>query len=112
MALRITSYNVCYTKLLRYEIANRKEILFSVKDKTNLNAWFDAEIVERIIYNLLSNAFKFTPNGGHVTLEVEKAGTYVEIIVRDTGSGIPPEVVITSYSIHYTKLYECRELRG
>ena len=51
----------------------------------------DAEKVRQILLNLLSNAAKFTPVGGKVTLEVAADASQVRIAVRDTGSGIPPD---------------------
>ncbi len=47
--------------------------------------------IERLITNLLSNAIKFTPAGGEVRLSVQDAGAEVEIVVADTGRGIPTE---------------------
>jgi heavy metal sensor kinase len=47
--------------------------------------------IERMITNLFSNAFKFTPEGGQVRVTVRPAGDRVEIVVEDTGRGIPPE---------------------
>lgn len=51
----------------------------------------DAARVERMLLNLLSNAFKFTPRGGKVTVTVRQASKTVEIRVQDTGCGIPAE---------------------
>src|SRR5690606_7488463 len=70
--------------------------------------WFDAQKIENILYNLLSNAFKYTPNGGKVGMEVrgltfeesrianretlsEKDKTVVGIRITDTGLGISEE---------------------
>ena len=39
-----------------------------------LEAWFDPDILDKILVNLLSNAFKFTPDGGRVRLVLEFAG--------------------------------------
>ncbi len=47
--------------------------------------------IERMITNLLSNAFKFTPEGGQVRVMVRPSGEQVEIVVEDTGRGIPHE---------------------
>jgi len=59
--------------------------------------WFDADKLEKVISNLLSNAFKFTDIGGGVILEMEILNppdglkTLLEVKVIDTGLGIPPE---------------------
>ena len=49
------------------------------------------EGVEQLLYQLLSNAFKFTPAGGSVTVELKCAGGRMLLSVTDTGRGIPPE---------------------
>jgi PAS domain S-box-containing protein len=51
----------------------------------------DAKRLEQVLANVLSNAIKFTPEGGHVELRCAPAGDMVEIVVRDTGAGIAPE---------------------
>jgi signal transduction histidine kinase/ligand-binding sensor domain-containing protein/DNA-binding response OmpR family regulator len=50
---------------------------------------FDRDKLEKIVFNLLSNAFKFTPEGGKVDVTVAVDGVYAEIRVTDTGIGIP-----------------------
>ena len=51
----------------------------------------DANIVSRVIGNLLSNAFKFTPEGGEVRVRIARTGDAVRFSVSDTGPGIPVE---------------------
>jgi signal transduction histidine kinase/ActR/RegA family two-component response regulator len=51
----------------------------------------DARRLEQVFLNLLSNALKFTPAGGSVTIDAERVGSFVDIRVRDTGAGIEPE---------------------
>jgi signal transduction histidine kinase/CheY-like chemotaxis protein len=51
----------------------------------------DIDKMEKIIYNLLSNAFKFTPIGGDIRLEASTTGSTISIIVHDSGPGIPDE---------------------
>jgi signal transduction histidine kinase/ActR/RegA family two-component response regulator len=53
----------------------------------------DADRLQQIVWNLLSNAVKFTPRGGRVQIRVERVSSHVEIVVTDTGKGIPPEVL-------------------
>jgi len=51
----------------------------------------DADRLQQVVWNLLSNAVKFTPSEGSVTLRIERSGSAVRLIVRDTGSGIAAE---------------------
>jgi len=84
-------------------LAKQKNISLNVlAGCENLYAWFDADKFEKIVYNLLSNAFKYTPEGGFVNLSinviyVEKPGNAkvqsVCIEVADSGIGIPPESI-------------------
>lgn len=58
--------------------------------------YFDRDILEKIITNLLSNAFKFTPDGGEVSMKAclrprKGKGGALEICLQDTGIGIPEE---------------------
>lgn len=79
-------------------------------------AWFDADKLDKIIYNLLSNAFKFTPDGGRIDVSIaivdgrqngtdnkreDAPGQYVEITVRDSGVGIPESNINHIFERHY-----------
>ena len=74
-------------------LSESKKIVFELIQKgKNENAYFDADKIEKICNNLLSNAFKFTPENGKVTFKVEAIGsTHIQISVSDTGKGISPE---------------------
>jgi signal transduction histidine kinase/AraC-like DNA-binding protein len=52
--------------------------------------WFDGEILDKIFFNLLSNAFKYTPDGGQITVSIglNEADKTVSVSVADTGRGI------------------------
>lgn len=77
------------------DVAVKKQITFTIK--AHCPFWwvnFDHNKLERIIFNLLSNAFKFTPAGGEVKLtmemiEIPDAISHLIITVSDTGVGIP-----------------------
>jgi PAS domain S-box-containing protein len=47
--------------------------------------------LEQIVNNLLTNAMKFTPSGGRITVSGSREGLSARLVVRDTGHGIPPE---------------------
>jgi len=58
-----------------------------------LHAHGDAARLEQVVSNLLTNAAKYTPEGGHVWLTVEAAGRDATLIIRDTGVGIPADML-------------------
>jgi DNA-binding response OmpR family regulator/anti-sigma regulatory factor (Ser/Thr protein kinase) len=61
-------------------------------NRPRLYGWFDPDKVDMVIFNLLSNAFKFTPRYGEISLTIRHLpDTQVEIRVEDTGPGIPEE---------------------
>ena len=51
----------------------------------------EAVRIQQVIWNLLSNAVKFTPRSGRIDVQLRVAGKAFEIVVADTGDGIPPE---------------------
>ena len=55
------------------------------------------EQLERLIWNLLSNAFKFTPPGGKISLTLKKAGGQILFTVRDSGCGISEDAMPTVF---------------
>ncbi len=57
----------------------------------------DARRVRQVLFNLLSNAFKYTPRGGAITLGGEIRGEGVQIFVADTGPGVPAEVKASAF---------------
>ena len=88
------------------EEANEKNIILSVDySEKPINVWGDPSMLEKIIFNLLSNAFKVTPTNGMVSIYINKKNTKVsfplvdseklldciEIIIEDTGAGIKKE---------------------
>lgn len=55
--------------------------------------FYDADKLEKIVTNLLSNAFKFTPEGGKVKISVAGRNEHVLVAVEDSGAGIPPDQI-------------------
>lgn len=64
--------------------------------------WIDADKIEKVLVNLLSNAFKFTPEGGRIAVSVADRDEEVEICVEDTGRGISPEKLPYLFDRFYT----------
>ncbi|MEP4534602.1 MAG: response regulator [Cyclobacteriaceae bacterium] len=55
------------------------------------NGYFDRDVIEKAMYNVLSNAFKYTPKNGKISIDLSIGGTVVLIKISDSGSGIPDE---------------------
>ncbi|MFB2120654.1 two-component regulator propeller domain-containing protein [Parapedobacter sp. 2B3] len=100
LALHVNTHDL--TSIAKYvadsfaDEAERRNIRFSVDCPTQLYFSFDKEKIEIVLYNLLSNAFKFTPDGGRITLSASLANATTddascEIGVADSGSGIREE---------------------
>jgi len=88
------------------DVALEKDIKFLfLSPKNKLDAWFDNDKIEKILYNLLSNAFKFTPNGKSITVSLEKETVnnedYAIIKVIDFGIGIPKEELVSIFDRFY-----------
>ena len=79
------------------DLAAEKGIALSYQsDLEHLPAFFDRDKVQRIFFNLLSNAFKFTPSGGSVDVDLaiverDERSALLQLRVKDTGIGIPIE---------------------
>jgi signal transduction histidine kinase/ligand-binding sensor domain-containing protein/DNA-binding response OmpR family regulator len=81
------------------DVADRKHISLNFKaDRSSLITLFDHDKIERILFNLLSNAFKFTPQGGSVGVAIStrytlQNKTELVLTVIDTGIGIEPDKI-------------------
>lgn len=86
-------------------LASSKNIDFKIQGEDSIVAYFDSDKLEKILINLLSNAFKFTPQNGVITIAVSKRDAeglfqngYVQIEVIDDGPGIAAE--------HQSKIFD------
>ncbi|GFK93857.1 Sensor histidine kinase TmoS [Fundidesulfovibrio magnetotacticus] len=73
-------------------LAKDNGTLLSLSFPDELPAQVDAQKCQRIVLNLLSNAFKFTPPGGRVELSLEQREGSAVLHVRDNGPGVPPDL--------------------
>jgi len=77
---------------LMLPLAQRKGISLKLEPvPESVEVFADSEAVHQILTNLLENAVKYTPDGGAVTVGARMLEGRVEVFVRDTGMGIPPE---------------------
>lgn len=85
-------------------LAKKKSIALNVIAKTrNLDVWFDTGMLDKVLFNLLSNAFKFTMPGGTVEVLIEKSGDEKNAIIRvkDTGIGMSSEDAEHAFDVFY-----------
>ena len=82
------------------ELAQRKSITIHSDISGELKVFVDSNILQTVLRNLISNALKFTPKGGKVSLEAKKSGTrQVEISVKDSGIGMSPALLKNLFEI-------------
>ena len=98
MELRVSKGNMCeFIREIYYafkQIAQTNEVNFTLKcNPDSFVAWYDKTLLEKVVFNLLSNAFKYTPAGKNIHMEVEYDQERGRIILRveDSGCGIPKE---------------------
>lgn len=71
------------------EIASDRAIDYTFNSQEpKIELWFDKNQLEKVLYNLLTNAFKFTKNGGSISIDIETDNEAVYLIVKDTGIGM------------------------
>lgn len=63
--------------------------------------WFDANILDKVIFNLLSNALKFTSDHGKILINIRKVDQQVEIRIEDNGVGMSDEVLKNIFAQFY-----------
>ncbi|MEA5570888.1 CHASE domain-containing protein [Calothrix sp. UHCC 0171] len=68
-----------------------KQIQITTQLQPDALIWGDANRLQQVIWNLISNAIKFTPKDGQVKISLEKISSQIQIQIADTGQGIKPE---------------------
>jgi signal transduction histidine kinase len=67
--------------------------------------------LDRVLWNLIGNAIKFTPRGGTVTISSLRDTSYVSVSVKDTGIGLAPEEIPLLFS-QYRRLKGAQKIEG
>ncbi|MRX64782.1 hybrid sensor histidine kinase/response regulator transcription factor [Maribacter luteus] len=79
-----------YLSFSEFAKSNGYEYTFLV-DKDPILVYYDRPKLEQVFYNLISNAFKYTPKNGTIAIEISKDEKNITIDVKDSGPGIPIE---------------------
>ena len=90
LVLSFTSYAERKSITLRFNTAEDEMIVYLDKDK-----------IEKIFTNILSNAFKFTPDGGRIGANVNRDNGYLKVSITDSGIGIPKEKLARIFDRFY-----------
>ncbi|GHN01782.1 hypothetical protein WSM22_32710 [Cytophagales bacterium WSM2-2] len=93
-------------------LAENKQITFLKSISADFyESWYDSDKLEKIINNLLSNAFKFTPPQGTVALSISRSdfNNQMEIRIVDTGRGIPQEDLEKVFTPFYQSRFASNE---
>ena len=83
--------NEVFLSFSQHAVANSIDFKFTRNDH-DISIYADKEKIEIILFNLVSNAFKYTTQGGKITMEILENEKNIEISIKDTGSGIPADV--------------------
>ena len=86
------------------EWALQKNIDYTLEIASELSGWFDKDKVEIILFNLLSNAFKYTPENGKISLSLSIEGNDLKTLtieVTNSGKGIPKEKLDTVFDRYF-----------
>lgn len=76
----ISFHNLAQTRNINYKFITTEQ---------DCNIYIDRSFIDKIVYNLLSNAFKYTPKGGNITLRIDtNRPQYISFSIEDTGVGI------------------------
>lgn len=79
--------------------AEQKQISLEAKIDENLTAFIDANMINTVVRNLISNAIKFTPKGGKIIVESKLLNDFIEISVTDNGVGIDSDKIDKLFKI-------------
>lgn len=75
-----------------YDLADKHKIAYSfIPFEHAFSMYVDRGHIDKMVYNLLSNAFKYTPDGGSVVVRLKKQDDKLYVMVEDTGIGVSPE---------------------
>ena len=87
------------------KLAQKRKMDFQlVTEHRQLYAWFDPDMIDKVIFNLLSNAFKFTNDRGkiYVTISIDDEQKHITICIDDNGIGMSEEHIRHAFDRFYT----------
>ena len=89
--------NIDFSRLVRNAVgaiapgAAERGLIVTTDVADDCRVWGDSHRLNQIVFNLLTNAVKFTANGGHIWISLACSGAQAALVVRDNGVGIEPD---------------------
>lgn len=86
------------------EVASKKKISYRVDSKeSNLKVWFDVNMLDKVLFNILSNAFKYTNNNGSINVYIgrDEKNSNAVIKIEDSGIGMTSETLEHAFDLFY-----------
>ncbi len=80
-----------------------KEIVFKIENLYSVLLFGDMELFKIVVRNCLDNAIKFTPKGGEITISGVAESEFFKLIIQDSGTGIPEDVLKTLFELNAKK---------
>lgn len=106
ISLRVSQGDICQfcrseVESIQPLIQNKKLHISLVCTPESLHGYFDTDALDKILYNLLSNAAKYNKPFGYVQMTVTAEGDFVTIAIKDNGQGIPKSKQATIFTRFY-----------
>lgn len=86
-------------ELLKPRAERKQQEIVNNSENDQLYAFADQSLTNRVLYNLINNAIKFTPAGKQINIESRKKGNTIEIDVKDQGIGIPQQKIDNLFNL-------------
>lgn len=74
------------------ELSKLKNIELIISGSKEASIFLDLQKMKKVFHNLISNAFKHTPESGKINIEIDKDDEYLAVLISDTGKGVSPEM--------------------
>ncbi|WP_379962989.1 substrate-binding domain-containing protein [Epilithonimonas sp. UC225_85] len=82
--------------------AKKRNVRFEIHSANkNLELYIDRNLMDKVYFNLLSNAFKFTPDNGKIDITIQEKGNQAVIIFKDNGIGIPEKEIVNVFEAYF-----------
>lgn len=82
--------------------AKKRNIKFEINAANkNLELFIDRNLMDKVYFNILSNAFKFTPDNGKIEVNIQEKGNQAEISFKDNGIGIPEKEIKNVFEAYF-----------